>query len=96
MKISELKPDSGEVNIEAEVASMEEPREVNTKFGTTIELNVATMKDDTGEIKMTLWGEQAKGIETGKKVQISGAFVKEFKGEKQLSLTRQGKIEVVG
>ena len=70
--------------------------EVNTKFGTTVELNVARLKDDSGEIRLTLWGEQAKGIEAGKKVKITGGFVKEFRGEKQLSLTRQGGIEVVG
>ena len=94
MKISELKSDTQDVSLTAEVASMEDPREVNTKFGTRIELNVAMLKDETGEIKMTLWGDQAKGIETGKKVNVSGAFVKEYNGEKQLSLTRQGKIEV--
>ena len=96
MKISELKPDQGNVSLTAEVVSMEEPREVNTKFGTTVELNIAIIKDDSGEIKLTLWGEQAKGIEVGKKIEISGAFVKDFRGEKQLSLTRQGKIEIVG
>ncbi len=95
MKISELNFGQNNVALEAEVASMEEPREVNTKFGTTIELNIATIKDDSGEIKLTLWGDQAKGIEAGKKIKISGGFVKEFNGEKQLSLTKQGKIEVV-
>ncbi len=95
MNISELSPDQSNVSVEAEVIAVEEPREVNTKFGTTVELNVATIKDESGEIKLTLWGEQAKGIEVGKKIKISGAFVKEFKGEKQLSLTRQGKIEFV-
>ena len=96
MKISELSAGTGDVELEGEITSMEEPREVNTKFGTTVELNVAKLKDDSGEIRLTLWGDQAKGIETGKKVKITGGFVKEFRGEKQLSLTRQGKIEVVG
>lgn len=95
MKISELNPDQGNVSLEAEVVSMEEPREVNTKFGTRVELNIVMVKDDSGEIKLTLWGEQANGIEVGKKIKLSGGFVKEFRGEKQLSLTRAGKIEII-
>ena len=95
MKISELVPEQGNVVIEAEVVSMEEPKKVNTKFGTTVELNVAMIKDDTGTIKLTLWDQQAEGVEVGKKIKISGGFVKDYRGEKQLSLTRAGKIEIL-
>lgn len=94
MKIAELEPGTSDVSLSATVESMDEPKVVNTKFGTQIELNVAIIKDDSGSIRMTLWGDQAKGIEIGKKVEITGAFVKEFKGEKQLSLTKAGKLEV--
>ena len=95
MKISDLKPGMSNVALKAEVAEMEEPREVNTKFGTTINLNSITLKDESGQIKLVLWGDVPDGMESGKTVEIKNAFVKDFRGELQLGIPKDGEVKVM-
>ncbi|MBI4015987.1 MAG: DNA-binding protein [Candidatus Aenigmarchaeota archaeon] len=96
MKISELTSGQNNVNLQATVSSVSEPRSVNTKFGSQTTLTEATLDDGSGKtIKLTLWGNQAEGISEGKKVEIAGGFTKEFKGELQLGVGKQGKLTVL-
>ena len=95
MKISELKEGMNNVALQAKVVELEAPREVSTKFGSTVLLTVATLVDESGAIKLTLWGDSAKGVEKGSTVKVSGGFVKSFKEELQLSIGRGGEIKVI-
>ncbi len=96
MKISELSPGQNNVNLQATVSALSEPRSVNTKFGSQTTLTEATLDDGSGKtIKLTLWGNQSEGIETGKTIEITGGFTKEFKGELQLGVGKQGKLTVL-
>jgi len=95
MKISELKPAMNNVNLKAKIIDLKEPREIMTKFGNMITLTEATLEDDTGSIKLTLWGEQADGLELDKEVEIVGGFTKEFRDETQLGIGKRGSIKVV-
>ena len=95
MKIEELKSGMNNVNLRAKIVDISEPREVMTKFGTSTVLSVATVEDETGTIKLTLWGNDSNGIEEGKDVEINGGFVKEFRDELQLNVGRKGTIKVV-
>jgi replication factor A1 len=83
------------VAVKAKIVELSEPRQINTKFGTTTTLTEASLSDDSGKIKIALWGDQSEGIEEGATVEISGGFVKEFKGESQLGIGRGGSIKVV-
>ena len=93
MKISELKIGQN-VDLEADVISVDEPKTF-VKFGRTIKLATATLKDDSGEIKLTLWNDDADRIKSGDKIKLTDAFVKDFQGEKQLTTGKLGKIEVL-
>jgi replication factor A1 len=95
MNIADLSAGQNDVEMTAEVISMEEPREVTTKFGTRVTLVNTVVKDDSGEMKLTLWGKQADGVAVGKKVEIKNGFVKDFRGEPQLGIGKQGSIAVV-
>ncbi len=95
MNIEDLKVGMRNVDLKAKIAEMDEPRQVTTRFGTPISLTVATLKDDTGTIKLNLWGDQSEGIEEGKDVEVIGGFVKEFRDELQLSVGRNGSIKMV-
>lgn len=95
MQISDLKIGMGNVKLKAEVAEIEEPREVMTKFGTTITLTNVTLKDDSGQIKLVLWGKQSEGIEQGNTVEVTNGFVKDFRGELQLGIARGGTVKVI-
>jgi replication factor A1 len=92
MNIAELKPGMNTVNLKAKISELKEPREIMTKFGTTIDLIEATLEDDSGSIKLTLWGKQAEGLEEGQEVEIKGGFTKEFRDELQLGIGKAGSI----
>ena len=94
MNIGELRTGQNDVNITVEVASVEAPKEVSTKFGTRVTLVNTMVKDESGEMKLTLWGKQADGVDAGKKVTITNGFVKEFRNELQLGIGKQGTITV--
>ena len=95
MQINELKAGMNEVNIKAKITEIKEPREVMTKFGTSTTLTEVTLEDDSGTIKLTLWGKQSEGLEQNQDVEINGGFTKEFRDEVQLGIGRRGSIKVV-
>ncbi|MCX8195102.1 MAG: OB-fold nucleic acid binding domain-containing protein [Candidatus Micrarchaeota archaeon] len=92
VKISELKAGIGNVNVTGEIVSKEEPREVITKFGKKLRVANATLKDDSGEIALSLWGDDADKFSQGDTIQIENGWVSEFKGNPQLSAGKYGKI----
>jgi len=95
MKINELSDGMNNVEITAEVSEVMEPREVMTKFGTTVKLTEIILKDDSGEVKLTLWGDKADGVEAGKSLELKGAFVKNFRDTPQLGIGKTGSIKVL-
>jgi len=95
MKISELKPRQSSVNVEVEVVELGEVREFQ-KFGRAGRVATANIKDDSGEIKLTLWNEDIDKVKVGTKIKITNGYVNEFQGEMQLTAGRFGKLEIVG
>ncbi len=95
MKISELKSGMNNVSLKAKVASMSEPKNIQTKFGTQTTLVNAVLQDDSGSMPIALWGQQSEGISEGAEVELTNGFTKEFKGEVQLGVGKTGKIAVV-
>jgi len=94
MNIKELKPKMGNVEITAEVVSIEDARTFN-KFGKPGRVANATIKDESGQIKLTLWNEQIDLVNDGDKIKISNGYVSEWQGEMQLSTGRLGTLEVI-
>jgi len=94
MKISELQAGQGKVDIEAEVVSVDEPRAFE-KWGKEGKVANATIKDDSGEIKLTLWNDQIDTVKPGAKIKITNGYVSEFRGEIQLTTGKFGKLEVI-
>ncbi len=95
MKIADLKPRQGNVELEVEIVDIGEIREFE-KFGNKGRVANATVKDDSGEVKLTLWNDDVDKIKKGDKVKISNGYVNEFQGEMQLTAGKFGKIEVIG
>ena len=94
MAINDLEVNQGKVEIEGEITEMEEVREFS-KFGKEGRVCNATVKDDSGSIKLTLWNEQIDIVKEGDKIKISNGYVKEWQGEKQLSVGKYGSLEVL-
>jgi replication factor A1 len=95
MKISDLKPGTGNATIDAEVTAIEQPRDVLTRFGKRTRVANATIKDDSGEITLSLWGEDIDKVAIGDKIKVENGWVSEFKGSPQLSAGKYGKITKV-
>lgn len=94
MEITDLKPKQGSVEIVAEVIEKGEIREFQ-KFGRPGRVCTAKIKDDTGEIALTLWNEDIDKVDVGDKIKIENGYVNEWQGELQLTTGRFGKLEVI-
>ena len=85
----------GKVDIEVEIKEVDEPRTFN-KFGKEGRVANATVTDDSGEVKLTLWNEDIDKVKPGMKGKITNGYVNEFQGEMQLTAGRLGKLEIIG
>lgn len=94
MNISDLTVESEDVELEATIKDIKTPRAVSSKYGQK-RITVATLKDDTGEIQVTLWEEQIDAVEEGANVQVEGAYTRDWAGDLQLNIPRDGDIRVV-
>ncbi len=92
MKIADLKGEQSRVDVEGEIVDKSEPRSVNLRAGGTSDVSDCTIRDDSGSIKLTLWGEQINAVEQGDKVRIENGYTKAFRGEVQLNIGRYGKL----
>lgn len=95
MKLSELKAGQGKVDIQVRVKSKEDPRVFN-KYGRDLKVANATVADDSGEMKMSLWNDDADKVLVGQTLKITNGYVSEYNGEKQLTSGKFGKMEVLG
>ncbi len=92
MEIKDLKEGVRNADFEAEVSEVKEARTFN-KFGKEGKIQEVTIKDDTGETTLVLWNENADTLNVGDKIKVTGAYTKEFRGNLQVHVSRQGSIE---
>ena len=81
--------------VEGTIESISEPRTVNLKAGGQAQVADAILKDDSGQIKLTLWDAQIKMVKAGSKVTIENGYINSFKGENSLNVGKYGKLNVV-
>lgn len=94
MSIKDLQARQGNVDLVLEIIEKGDVREFE-KFGKKGRVCNATAKDETGQIKLTLWNEQIDEVDVGDKISITNGYVGEYQGELQLSTGKFGKIEVL-
>ena len=94
MNIKELQPRQGNVELVAEIAEIGDVREFN-KFGKAGKVATAMLKDDSGEIELSLWNEQIDQFGKGDTIKVVNGYVKEYQGEMQLTTGMRGTIEIV-
>ena len=95
MAIKDLKIREGNVEIEVDIVDVGEVREFE-KFGRSGRVATAILKDETGDVKLTLWNEQIDQVKAGDKIHITNGYVSEWQGEPQLTTGKMGKLEIVG
>jgi len=94
MKISDLKPRMGNVEIEVTVKEIGEVREFE-KFGKAGRVATATVQDETGEIPLSLWNEQIDEMDVGDKIKITNGYVSEWQNKPQLTAGKFGTLTIV-
>ena len=92
MKISEAKPNSNASLDEVEITGKGEVREF-VKFDKPGRVCNCTIKDDSGEMELTLWNDEIDSVNEGDKLKITDGWVKEWNGKVQISAGRNGKID---
>jgi len=95
MQIKDLKPKQGNVDVVVDIVDIGEAREFQ-KFGKPGKVATAIAKDETGDIKLTLWNEDIEKVKAGDKIHLTNGYVNEWQGEMQLTTGRMGKLEIVG
>lgn len=95
MAVKDLQIRQGNVDIVVDVVDVGEVREFE-KFGRSGRVATAIVKDETGDIKLTLWNEQIDNVKAGDKLKITNGYVSEWQGEPQLTTGKMGKLEIVG
>jgi hypothetical protein len=93
--VRDLRHGMKKISVKAQVLSIEKPQQFRTQFGNTIMLTNAWIADETGKVKLCLWGDQANSLAVGDTIQITHASVRTFKGERQLSLGARSGFTVV-
>ena len=95
MKIGELKSGMRNVSVTGKVESVGEPRTVNLKAGGTNTVADARISDETGSIKLSLWGDDINKIQTGDTVSIENGYINTFKGEDSINVGKFGSLKKV-
>ena len=84
------------VDVEAKVIQKSETREVRSRYrNETYRVADATIKDDTGTVKLTLWNEQIDQVNVDDTVKIENGYIRSFRGEIQLNVGRYGKLTIL-
>ena len=96
MKIGEIRDGDRNVNVTAKVIEKSEAREVRSKYNNeTYKVADATLEDETGTIKLTLWNEQINQVRVNDRVKIENGYIKSFRGELQLNSGKYGTLTVL-
>ncbi len=95
MEIKDVKPNQGNVEVVVDVITKDSPRQFE-KFGKKGKVCNAKVRDGSGEIVLTLWNDDVDKVNEGDKIKLQNGWCSEYKGERQLSAGKFGKIEVVG
>ncbi|MEM0231314.1 MAG: SOSS complex subunit B family protein [Candidatus Woesearchaeota archaeon] len=94
MKIKDIKANQGKIEVSGTVSNKSEVRTFN-KFGREGRVASATLSDESGSIKLTLWNEQVDQVGDNDKIKIENGYASEYQGEVQLSTGKFGRLSII-
>ena len=92
LRIRDLRTGMSHVNLKAKVLEIPRPKLVFTRFGNYVSVANALIADETGTIKLCLWNERIDSISVGDTIHIENARTSTFRGERQLSIGKNGTL----
>ena len=94
-QIKDLRVGMKKISLTARVLDIPKPTFVFTRFGNYASVANASVADETGTVKLCLWNEQIEAVSTGDMIQIENAHMSLFRGERQLRIGKNGKLNIV-
>ena len=86
--------DSG-INVVGKVERKGVPKLVDTKYGASKKVCGAFLKDETGEVRLTLWDSDVERIQNGNTIEIKNGYATTYHDEKYLSSGFFGSIRII-
>ena len=83
------------INVVGKVERKGVPKLVDTKYGASKKVCGAFLKDETGEVRLTLWDSDVERIQNGYTIKIRNGYARAFRGEKYLSSGFYGSIHII-
>lgn len=94
-KIKDLKAGMKRINLKARVLAISKPQLALTRYNDYVMFANATLTDETGTIKLTLWNSRTNILSINDSIEIENANVAAYRGELQLRMGRNSKLEVI-
>lgn len=96
MKVRDLRPESKVDVIELTIREKGASREFSSRSGSTGKVCDAKAVDDEGqEVSISLWNEDIDRVGSNARIRITNGWVREWRGNMQVSAGRFGKLEVL-
>lgn len=96
MKLNELRPGMENLELEVEILSIGDPREVETYSGLKHTIVEGEVRDETTTMGLTVWNEtieELKKVKPGDRVKLVNSFITSFKGVLSVNIGRESTIE---
>lgn len=94
LKIDQLTSGMKNLTIHGRITKIPPGRGVMTRWGEQASISNATVADDTGSIRLSLWNNQITTFHIGDEIEIYNCYVTQFAGERQLRVKRKGRISI--
>lgn len=95
MNIRDLRDGMRRVDAEGEISEISEPRTVNLRTGDQAKVADCMLRDESGQIKLSLWDDQIDQVRQGSKVRVTNGYTNSFRGELRLNVGKYGKLEIL-
>ena len=95
MQIADIKEEQSRLDVEGQIVEKGESRTINLKAGGTMQVCDTVIRDVSGSIKLTLFGEIIGSVNTGDTVRVTNGYTRAFRGELSLNIGRFGKLAVL-
>jgi replication factor A1 len=94
-KIGDLKAGMKRVSLKARVLAISKPQLALTRYNDYVMFANAILTDETGTIKLTLWNSRTSMLSINNIIEIENVSVMAYRGELQLRMGRNSKLEVI-
>jgi hypothetical protein len=95
VRVEDLRHGMKKVDIEVQMVEMLKPVLVHTRYGNSVLLANTWVADESGKVKLCLWGDQVNSVRVGDTLQLKNASVLAYRGELQLRLGKSGELNVM-